>query len=225
MRSRDGFSQRRSRDFLPSGSPLQVSRRGGTDLIGEYSWRGVDTLSVHIDYVLDDQELPVGWGAAEQRRLPVARRGTHGGSLQRNPRASRLATTGMVPRQSYRGVPEIRDVVRPANQDERRLTYSVALRLPAGRVPTSDRLLSPQGLALAQGVESLSPQFSADAIHALGSAEIYFQRPDRRIDGRREYASLFSPYWQARLVETPRSDRILTSPDRGLTVDPFAVLP
>ena len=25
---------------------------------------------------------------------------------------------------------------------------------------------------------------------------------------------------QARLVETPRSDRMLTSPDRGLTVDP-----
>ena len=102
------------------------------------------------------------------------------------------------------GVPEILDVIQPSRQDERRLTYSVALRLADARVPTADRLLVPQGLALAHATESMAPHFAADAIHALGSAEIYFHRPDQRADGRREYASLFSPYWQARLVETPR---------------------
>jgi hypothetical protein len=66
---------------------VQLARRGGTDLVGEYSWRAVDTLSVHIDLLLDSQEIPIGWGAAEQRRLPQARRGEHGGSLRRNPRA------------------------------------------------------------------------------------------------------------------------------------------
>lgn len=45
-------------------------------------------------------------------------------------------------------------------------------------------------------------------ISALASAEVYFERPValdmfKRGDGMREWGSLFSPYWQARLVETP----------------------
>ena len=72
----------------------------------------VDTLSTHIDLVVTDQEIPMGWGAAEQRRLPVTQRGDHGGSLRTNARASRLALRELVPQQQYRGVPEIRDVVR-----------------------------------------------------------------------------------------------------------------
>jgi hypothetical protein len=45
---------------------------------------------------------------------------------------------------------------------------------------------------------------------ALASAQVYFDRPRnltvfRRADDHRELGSLFSPYWQARLVETPAS--------------------
>jgi hypothetical protein len=42
---------------------------------------------------------------------------------------------------------------------------------------------------------------------ALSSAEVYFSRPKtlfpNLVDGHREMGSLFSPYWHARLVETP----------------------
>jgi hypothetical protein len=226
MTSRDGFTRSRHGDLLPSASPVQVSRRGGTDLIGEYSWRGVDTLSTHIDLVLADQEIPMGWGASEQRRLPVAQRGDHGGSLRVNARASRLALRNLVPQQQYRGVPEIRDVVRPGSHDTRSLLYTVALRLPHMSMNTADRLLLPQGLQQIYGqAVGVAPDLAADALHALGSAEVYFQRPVDRSDGRIEYASLFSPYWQARLADTPSSSRALTAPLRGLSVDPFAVLP
>jgi hypothetical protein len=78
MDSRDGFSAGRSGDFLPDSSPVQLSRRGGTDLVSEYSWRAMDTLSAHIDLVVTEQEIPLGWGGAEQRRLPSLQRGTHG---------------------------------------------------------------------------------------------------------------------------------------------------
>jgi hypothetical protein len=226
MTSRDGFTRSRRGDLLPSGSPVQVSRRGGTDVVGEYSWRGVDTLSTHIDLVVTNQEIPIGWGASEQRRLPVARRGEHGGSLRTNPRASRLALRQLIPLQQYRGVPEIRDVVRPDVRDTRSLVYSVALQLPHASMITADRLFLPEGLQQTHGESvGVAPNLAADAMHALGSAEVYFQRPADRADDRREYASLFSPYWQARLTETPSSARTITAPLRGLYVDPFAVLP
>jgi hypothetical protein len=225
MSSRDGFTQSRRGDLLPSASPVQISRRGGTDLLGEYSWRGVDTLSVHIELPFISEEVPVGWGAAEQRRLPVGQRGVHGGSLRRNPRASRIALRTVVPRQQYRGVPEIRDVTRPTRQDDRRLRYSVALSIPKNSVLTADEVVVPQGLALFDGSQlSAAPSYAADAIHALGTAEVYFQRPTARRDRRQEYPNLFSPYWQARLVEVSAADRTLSAPSRGLGVDPYAVL-
>jgi hypothetical protein len=48
---------------------------------------------------------------------------------------------------------------------------------------------------------------------ALASAQVYFDRPRmlaafRRADDQRELGNLFSPYWQARLVETPRSIKL-----------------
>jgi hypothetical protein len=226
MASRDGFTGDRRGD-LPVPLPLvSTPRRGGTDLVGEYSWRGVDSLSVHLNLLFKRAEIPVGWGAAEQQRLPVSRRGEHGGSLRTNPVASRLALRTLTPQRSYRGVPEIRDVIAPTRQDDRTLRYAVALSLPQRDVRTADRLIMPRGIALHDGGSAgVAPALAADAIHALGAAEIYFQRPGPRADGRREYPSLFSPYWQARLVAVTPAERTLTAPMRGLTVDPYAVLP
>jgi hypothetical protein len=226
MNSRDGFSRSRRND-LPIPLPLfSLPRRGGTDLLGEYSWRAVDSLSLHIELPFDDEEVPISWGAAEQRRRAVVQRGEHGGSLRRNPGASRRATRALRAAGGYRGVPEIRDVVNPGSTEPRVLGYSVALQLPRNAVATADRLLMPAGLATVEGgYESVAPSMSADALHAIGSAEIYFQRPAARADGREEYASLFNPYWQARLVATPATDRALTAASRGLAADPFLVLP
>jgi hypothetical protein len=226
MDSRDGFTRSRRND-LPITLPLlSIPRRGGTDLLGEYSWRGVDTLSIHLDLPFNHVETPVGWGAAEQRRRAVTQRGDHGDSLRRNPRASRRATAEIRVAQGYQGIPEIRDVVNVGRAGPRTLTYSVALTMPASVVPTADRLFMPAGLATFEGsAESVQPQLAAGALHAIGSAEIYFQRPNARADGREEYPSLFSPYWQARLTATTAAERQLTAPSRGLAVDPFAVLP
>lgn len=46
---------------------------------------------------------------------------------------------------------------------------------------------------------------------ALATAQVYFDRPRslfRRADDHRELGSLFSPYWQARLIDTPRSVKL-----------------
>jgi hypothetical protein len=225
MDSRDGFTRSRRND-LPITLPLlSIPRRGGTDLLGEYSWRGVDTLSVHLDLPLNHIETPVGWGAGEQRRRVVNQRGDHGGSLRRNPRASRQALRGIRIDEGYQGVPEIRDVVNADGPGARTLKYSVALQMSSSAVLTADRLFLPGGLATFEGgAESVAPQLSAGTLHAIGSAEIYFQRPTERADGREEYPSLFNPYWQARLTVTSSAERQVTAAARGLGVDPFGVL-
>jgi len=59
----------------------------------------------------------------------------------------------------------------------------------------------------------------SDKMTALSSAQVYFDRPrglfDNILDSRREMGSLFSPYWQARLVDTPCRERQLIAVSYG----------
>jgi hypothetical protein len=223
--ARDGFTASRRFDPLPSNPVITAPRRGGTELIGEHAWRAVDSWSLHFNYLLDRVEVPLAWGAAEQRSRPVPQRGLHGGSRRTNPRATTLAERGLRARGGYRGIPEIRDVIRPGRREDLRLTYGVSLRVPRERIATIDRLFLTQGLDTGAGPVTAGLRLPADALHAQATAEIFFQRPVARLDGRREYPSLFNPYWQVRPVETPASDRLLTAGTRGAAADPFAVMP
>lgn len=224
MDSRDGFT--RSRPASLSVPLVSVRRRGGTDLLAERSWRGVDTLSVHVDYLIGSTEIPLGWGAAETRRLPVSQRGEHGGSLRSNRTASRRALRALRPSELYRGVPEIRDVVTPSRQDDRRLRYSVALQIPRERILTPDRLLLSSGIYSPDGtLHPVGPILPNAGLQALGSAEVYFHRSTARRDGRTEYPSLFNPYWQARLVAVNGLERQLTASSRDMALDPYGALP
>jgi hypothetical protein len=200
---RDGFSAGRNFDAVPSNPVATVPKRGGTDLIGEYAWRGVDTLASHVNLVLTDFELPVGWGAAESRHHAQIRHGTHGGSRQANPRTTQLALAGSFARGGYRGVPQFRDVRGTPDEETARLRYHVALELPRDAVRTADSVLGVRALEDPTGVRHDAGAQVTGPLLALGAAELYFRRPDARLDGRAERPSLFSPYWQARLTTRP----------------------
>ena len=210
--SRDGFSANRPADLLPANPLLDLRKRGGTDLLGEYSWRGLDSLSLHVNYFLGSSELTLGWGGAENRRLPSNLRGDAGGSWRDNPRATRLADRGARLQTGYGGIPEFRDIVRPQTQADLRLTYSVDLLLPRAQMRLA-------------GTTEVEPGVVGEGLHALSSAELFFRRPVGRADGREEYPSLFNPYWQAHLVAVSAATRAKSAPLRGLKVDPYAVLP
>lgn len=226
MDSRDGFTRSRRAQLQIAPGVLEIARRGGTDLIAEQSWRGVDTLSAHLNLLLASVETPIGWGAAEQMRAPVSQRGQHGGSLSRNPAASRRALNALRPSRAYRGLPEIRDIITPSRRDERTLRFAVALSMPSRSIQTVDRLLMPAGIQAPDGTShTLAANLAGNAIHALGTAEVYFRRPQPRADGRQEYPSLFNPYWHVRLVDVSRQERSLVAPTHGLALDPFAVVP
>ena len=53
-------------------------------------------------------------------------------------------------------------------------------------------------------------RFAAGRMTAVATAEVYFRRPPQALE-RIEYASLYSPYWQVRLVETPVAWRLLVA--------------
>jgi hypothetical protein len=224
--ARDGFTADRRADLLRGVPLVDITKRGGTDLIGEYAWRGMDTLSLHVDLLLGSSEVPIGWGAAENRRMPMRPRGLHGGSWRDNPRASRLANALLVPRSGYLGIPEIRDVIRPTQRRDLRVDYSVELRLPQALTQTVDRIPVTDALEGLDGQRHTTAPVAVDgALHAISTASVLFRRPLERGDRRREWPNLFSPYWQARLVPVEGSTRALAAPLKGLVVDPYAVLP
>lgn len=61
---------------------------------------------------------------------------------------------------------------------------------------------------------------AANCMRALSKAEAYFSRPSNlfpRADGRAEYGSLYSPYWQARLLPTTAGEQSASLILHGLT--------
>lgn len=93
-----------------------------------------------------------------------------------------------------RGLPVYREIA--AAHVRTPLRFAVGVRLTGAALKTTDAdstLASPVGLfryaALGQ----------AGGITVTSAAETYFLRPEARADGRDELATLFRPYWQARL--------------------------
>lgn len=83
--------------------------------------------------------------------------------------------------------------------------FTVLVEQPMNTVHTSDNVSGIGGPPDFQAPDKTI----ANDMTALSSAQVYFSRPrgfglfDSVTDTRREMGSLFSPYWQARLVDTP----------------------
>jgi hypothetical protein len=197
LASRDGFSRVRSRTLVPGplSSVMRFEKRGGTELVGFDSWRGLDTHSLHLrsGLLLGSlrERAPLGWGASETGRASGSLRGVrrmYGNSYRVNPRASSLAEASMRRRSLYRGLPVLRDLSPAARQDD------VAPRFVVRLTQTPS--------ATGSGAES------ATSLYAQSVAEVRFIRPAPRLDGRRELPNLYSPYWHARLAPMSRNERI-----------------
>jgi hypothetical protein len=78
------------------------------------------------------------------------------------------------------------------------------------------------------GSSNLEERLSSDQLTAVSKARVSFERPQRglpndftavglwRPDRAREYGSLFSPYWQARLTEFSSNEKRLLMTAMGL---------
>lgn len=225
MDSRDGFTRERGWTL---GLPplLALRKRGGTDLIGYESWRGMDTLALRVAALFGTREQPLAWQAAEDRRSVAPGRGVHGGSYRDNPRSSSYAARAITVRTGYRGLPAYRDVRLTRRQDQPSLRYELELHQAAGTIATSDLVLNGAATVLPnEEVKVALPAYHSGRVYALSAAQVAFQRPVGRSDRRRELASLFNPYWQARLAPVSRAQRMLAAAAHGGSGDPYLGLP
>jgi hypothetical protein len=220
LRSRDRYTRERSWSLRgPTIRPLQknvaLKRRGGTDLIDYDEWRALDTLEHQgqrwrrVSWRW--RRTPIAWGgAAATSDEPIPERGFHGASYRDNPRttlwyAEPELHSGDKVGAGFSGLPAVRELADLQRNDEHRTGLSLrvfkpraALRISGGssRVQPGGRLrrfdASPPGNEMA----------------ALARAEVFFDRPLARSDGRKERASLYSPYWQVRLVSPGPDDRV-----------------
>jgi len=232
VRSRDGFTADRGHglDMIV----VELQKRGGTQLFGFDTWRGVDTMSLHTpDFFFDfDESVPIGFGSAQNGPQDVnigqVQRSDYGDSRRDNPRATRAAivqhNTGGRRASGYRGLPATRDISNPQRQDDRSLDFVVEVERGRNTLATSDRALGVEGARLYSGGNaSQRPALHNDKLYAISTAQVYFMRPVGRADGRREFPSLYNPYWQVRLAPVSRSSRLAAAIDKRL-VDPYVLI-
>lgn len=115
----------------------------------------------------------------------------------------------------YSGIPRFHELSAkalaygPGNPDAARrdpkLRFAIRLTRATGvqRTSAGSSAIRPAGsMAIYDGAQA------GQAMAAVGSSEVYFDRPLRapRADGRNELASLFNPYWQVRLTGNSAAD-------------------
>jgi len=83
--------------------------------------------------------------------------------------------------------------------------------IPAGcSTAASARQVPPVTSVFGRGNMDLGSAGVGSCMRAIAKAEAYFSRPNKlyaRADNNQEYGSLYSPYWQARLIPTTASDQ------------------
>ncbi|MFK7962851.1 MAG: pilus assembly protein TadG-related protein [Burkholderiaceae bacterium] len=204
---------------MPGDPPHEATwhyrKRGGTKLApGLDRWEAADTGSVQVPVFsrrkgrcFQLEIYPMGWGAAE---LPV---GSQEDDILDNPGAVATNRNAL-----SNAVDEMSDSDRPNHQGtgiarafDLNYTKLPNKRFPVSRVVVLTKLktgrLRLAGAVLPDG-ERLTPEITLpkDEVRAVGVAEVYFRRPPSA-PARREYASLYNPFWQVRLATASAAEK------------------
>lgn len=189
---------------------MRLRKRGATFLADDLQrWEAVDTLSFHTRSLRglrcrEAEALPLGWGAAETGTRLQAIVGSQG-EVDINPRANALAAASMPWFPGFAGIAGVRELDLARLEDPLAPTSALAViaRQPGPSVGTA---LSRR---LAAGRMIPPDRFAGGSpghLWALSAAEVHFRRP-ADAPARVEYASLFNPYWQVRLVAPTDAQR------------------
>jgi hypothetical protein len=203
-----------------SGFEVGIEKYGGTRLSKNYDrWEAQDQLDIFFDFFGffgDKEYIPVGWG-----RATAANKKTKG-DLWRDRDASisnSLAYDATKEFSGWDGIPNLYDLKKipktaKEKYDEPKLRFVVAVVKQSGKISTSDQLgIADKPIKSNLGAIDVKPDLAADQIFALSAAHVFFERPQRdsknwdftaqslmRADSRKEYGSLYNPYWQVRLT-------------------------
>ncbi|WP_447918926.1 pilus assembly protein TadG-related protein [Achromobacter aegrifaciens] len=207
----------------------ELRRRGSTWLGPDGRWGALDTQSYHAlrsnrwrgCYF---REYAMGWGTAQGQKIKApdgleyvdeppldfsdqdfwrwVELSTNWDLLRdvSNPLANSYAMAA-AQRWPGRGLPAYRDIVSSRGADP--LRFAVAVRLAGAALKTTD---GDSAVRAPLGTFGYAALGRDGAVTVASAAETYFARPERRADGRDELATLFRPYWQARLSAVTASE-------------------
>jgi len=224
LRSRDEFTGK-SRPGAPWMTPplgiVGFEKNGGTSLVDYKRWESQDTYEFYEWGFCKRWKKcyqPVGWG-----RSNLDRDGDDGNVWSPGRAAQENAQSNGDTNNGWSGVPELFDVAERNKDDPKaRAKLGVDFIVAAKRDKAATLTTSTIGMGKAGSSVAGSPEMkelqAGDQISALGKARVSFQRPQStigdktanalfRYDGAKEYGSLYSPYWQARLVDITVSER------------------
>jgi apolipoprotein N-acyltransferase len=231
MRSRDEFTANRSWSLRSTDNLVRrngaLLKRGGTDLVGFDEWRAVDTLELHGETFsfscgrfglpgwCDDIRRPIGWaGVNVNNGGGDEGAGYHGRAYRDNPTTADNADDDMEEPSYgyYTGLPTSQEL------DDLRSDASRTTEVTLMVTKRHEHMLTSGGAAQARpsGQLALFNDRPAGArMVGLSRAQVFFDRIDRRADGREEIGSLYNPYWRVRLVAPISADKGYAATQQG----------
>lgn len=216
----------------------EVHKRGGTVMTPAFErWEAADTHSLHdwrpkrgffgFKGCNQHEVLPLGWGAAQATSGPYADASgqpstdddlsfpgqgplqANPGDVRHNAMAAALAEAGISSSghpgfEAYNGIETVRELAYESLANPRFPSSRVAV---LARAEGSD-VHTANVLDVGVGRLRLAENYAGRRLWSVAAAEVYFRRP-QGAPVRLEYASLYSPYWQVRLVEPSAAQRAL----------------
>jgi hypothetical protein len=195
--------------LLPYVTITKFKKRGGTTLDTSLDrWEAADDLS-EWDSILtikgcNRTESPMGWG---DRQASDGTSDQDTGHVNDNPQALDYARESTYQPAGYIGIQPFRDLnyagLNGSDPGVKNPTavLGVVTHLGGGNLRTANTL------NIGVGRLRMTENLDRNELSSVAAAEVYFQRPIPRTDGRIEYPSLFNPYWQARLTEPTVAQR------------------
>ncbi|MEK8046594.1 pilus assembly protein TadG-related protein [Ideonella margarita] len=219
LASRDDFSASRpGRGWMNANFGLiGTEKNGGSQLHNFERWETQDTLEIWEKHPckkgMCKDYIPIGWG-----RSNADKNGSTAGTKWSPGRSAQsLARSDATKHSNWSGVPELYDIApklkKAPKTDPLGLDFTVVVRRPQANTTTSESLAMGVATEAATGSSEMPQRLNDNQLTAIARARVSFERPRRgllnditgsslwRSDNAKEYGSLYSPYWQARLTD------------------------
>lgn len=209
-----------------------TEKRGGSQLKGLDRWETEDTLElwqkVPCKSGVCKEYEPIGWG-----RSNADSSGSSGDVWSPGRSAQKLAYEEAANHSGWKGVPNVYDVKDKSAKARPNLgiDFIVVTRRSRAATLTSHQLGVGLDVGANTGGADMAERLEADQYTAIGKARVFFERPKAglvndftgrglvRGDAAKEYGSLFSPYWQARLADLTPGEKVGLMGAMGMVPD------
>ena len=210
-------------------------KKGGSTLQGYDRWESEDTLEMWQRCGVKKCYEPIGWGRAN-----ADQNGSSGSKWSPGRTAQSWAKSDGGTHSGWSGVPALYDIAKKdvADRESLGLDFMVAVARPGANDFTTTKL-SMDNVASNSVAGSAQLPLKQEAAQnaAFAKARVFFERPRRglandvtasglwRPDQAKEYGSLYSPYWQARLRDLTLVEKGALLTAMGITPDKAAYTP